>query len=107
MIYINEYTIKPTPSFEIELENAYRYIAYKLKEPITAKRFYNKVIKEIYSLQYFPERYVKINNYKDKNRNLRKILIDKYVIIYEVNKIYMEVSILHIFHGTQNYLNKL
>lgn len=82
MIYV-KYTIKPTPLFEKELENIYKYITFKLQAPITANNLYNKVVKDIYSLEQFPERYPKISCYK--NRNLRKLLINKYVVIYEVN----------------------
>lgn len=85
MIYINKYIIKPTSSFENDLQKLYKYIAFNLKEPLTAKKFYSKVIKQIYSLQYYPEKYIKISNCKNKSRNLRRLLIDKYVIIYEVN----------------------
>ncbi len=86
MIFINKYTIKPSPTFEKELKRIYKHLAFKLKEPVIAQKFYERVIKEIYSLQYFPERYAKISNYKNKTRNLRKLLINNYIIIYEVNK---------------------
>ena len=84
MIYLNKYIIRPSPSFENELQETYLYIKFKLKEPITAKRIYKTIKKEIYSLQYFPERHIKITDYKDKKRNLHRLLIYNYVIIYEV-----------------------
>lgn len=85
MIYMNKYIVKTTPSFEKELKNIYKHLSFKLKEPMIANKFYNKVIKEISSLQYFPERYTKISSYINQIRNLRKLLVDRYVVIYEVN----------------------
>ena len=85
MIYINKYIIRPSPSFEKELQKIYKHISFKLKEPITANNFYNKVVKEIYSLQHFPERYLKISSYKNKNRNIRRMPINQYIVIYEVD----------------------
>lgn len=85
MIYINKYIIRPAPSFENELEKIYNYIAFKLKEPATAKNFYNQVTKEIYSLQYFPKRYMKIPIYKKRKREIRRLPFNKYAIIYEVD----------------------
>jgi len=85
MIYINNYIIKPSPSFEKEFNKIYKHIAFKLKEPITANNFYNKIIKEIHSLQHFPERYMKISSYKNKNKNLRRLIVNQYIIIYEVD----------------------
>lgn len=70
MIYI-KYIIKPSPSFERELEKIYNYIAYNLKEPITAKNFYTDVTTHIYSLRSFPERYMKITTLNNKKRNIR------------------------------------
>lgn len=85
MIYINKYLIKPSPTFEKELKKIYNHIFFRFKEPNTENIFYKKVISEIYSLQHFPERYIKISNYKKKCRNLRRLPIDKYVVIYEVD----------------------
>lgn len=85
MIYINKYIIRPTPSFEKELHKIYNYITFKLKEPATAKKFYNQIAKEIYSLQYFPERHSRIPIFKNKKRNIRKLPFNRYAIIYEVH----------------------
>ena len=84
MIYIDKYMIRTSPTFEEELTKIYKYILYQQRKPISAKTFYRKVIKEIYYLKYFPERYVKISSYKNQNKNLRRLPINKYVVIYEV-----------------------
>lgn len=86
MIYMNKYIIRQTHLFEKELESIYQYIFTHLKEPITAKKFYYKVKEGIFSLQYFPERHVKLNIEVEQKRNLHKLLIDNYVIIYEVKQ---------------------
>lgn len=84
MTYTKQYDVKQTPLFEEELEDIYRYFTIKLKEPNIAINFYKKVMTKIHSLQYLPERYVSISNFRNKGRNLRKLLIDDYIIIYEV-----------------------
>lgn len=85
MIYIKKYTVKLTPSFEKDFKKIYEYLAYALQEPIVAKNFYNRVKKEIFSLQYFPERYAKLCNYINQKRNIRKFPVHNYIILYEVN----------------------
>lgn len=85
MTYLNKYIIRPSPAFEKELEKIYNYITFELKEPLTAKKFFNQLSKEIYSLQYFPERYKRIPIYKKPKRNIRKLPFNNYVIIYEVD----------------------
>lgn len=91
MIY--NYEIKQTPSFEIELQNIYRYLCFTLQEPNTAEHFLKTVIDKIYSLQYFPERCSQVSNFR--NRNLRKLYINNYLVIYEVKK-----EIRSSFHST-------
>lgn len=104
----NKYLIVGSESFEFELQKIYNYTLFYLKEPTIAKNLYYKIITSLYSLQSFPERYPKLTNYSSqKNLNIRKLLIENYIILYEVDNILNQVYILHIFHGTQNYLNLL
>lgn len=56
MIYINRYIIRPSPSFENELQETYLYIKFKLKESITAKRIYKTVKKGNIFFTIFPRK---------------------------------------------------
>lgn len=85
MIYIKKYIVKLTPSFEEDFRKIYEYLAFVLQEPSIAQNFYTRIKKEIFSLQYFPERYSKLFNYNNQKRNLRKFPINNYIILYEVN----------------------
>lgn len=84
MVLTNKYKILPTSTFKKELKKITNYFKNKLKEPSLSKQFYTKVIAEINSLEYMPERYVKIPDFKNKTRNLRRLILDNYVIIYQV-----------------------
>lgn len=83
---IKKYNINWSPNFQRELGNIYSYINNVLQEHTTAVKLYDSIINEIYSLNYFPEKFPKICNFKFKNRNLRKFIIKKFVIIYEIDK---------------------
>ena len=104
---MNKYNIKTTKAFEEELLNIYSYIADYLQEPKIANEKYKKIRNKILTLQYLPERYSRIFKSKFKNINLRKLLINNFVIIYEVRNDTYQIFILHIFNKNQNYLNKL
>lgn len=80
----NNFTVFPTATFKKEFLNIFNYIKYNLKEPLTADRFYKTVLQEISTLNFMPERYIRIFYPGSKNKNLRKFTIDNYVIIYEV-----------------------
>lgn len=105
---MNNYFINTTPTFEEELQNIVSYIYFYLKEPRISIKLYKKIINKIFSLDILPERYPKIH-YKLTNNNLtlRKLSIDNFVVIYEVNDLTHQIFILHIFHCNQNYLNLL
>ena len=80
---IRKYSINITPTFANELEQIYQYMVDNLKVPNIANKFNKKVKKSIFSWTYFPERFSKILiSNKD---NLRKIIVDNYIIIYEIN----------------------
>lgn len=88
----NKYTVLPTSTFKEEFKEIIYYIKHKLKEPLTAKRFYKKVINEIKSLKFMPEKYKAIEERYNKSKILRKTSVNNYVIIYEVNN-YTRTSI--------------
>lgn len=68
-------------SFRRELSHIYYYLSKILKKPSIANSFHRKVYQTLSTLSYFPERYQKIYG----NKNIRKIPIDNYIILYTVN----------------------
>lgn len=102
---IKEYKVITTDTFEDEVKNIYFKIKFYYKKPIKAKNVYNKIIDSIKKLNLFPEEFSKVKNFK--NLNLHRLIINNYIVIYEVNNEKAEVYILHIFFYNQNYLNLL
>ena len=83
MDLILKYSINITPTFSQELDKIYNYMVYNLKVPNIANKFNKKVKISIFSLTYFPERFSKI--LVSNKSNLRKLIIDNYIIIYEID----------------------
>lgn len=79
-----KYKVFLTSTFKEEFKEIIYYIKHRLKEPIIAKKFYKKIIYEIKSLEFMPERSNIIKETYHETIALRKIFIDNYVIIYEV-----------------------
>ncbi len=102
------YTILYSPQFKEELKGIYYYLYFSLNSPYSADNLLEKITHFISRLDLFPERYSKVLlNKNPKYYNLRKIPVDKYLILYEVDNVNLTVYILHIFHGSQNYFDKL
>ena len=83
MTYIKQYDIHPTTTFKEEVKEIYRYLAITLREPSVANNLYRKIRRKIDTLKYLPERYSGISNL---NQNIRRLLVDNYVIVYEIKK---------------------
>lgn len=67
-----------------------------------SREFYNKLKKIVNILKDFPEIFPIV---KIKNNLVRKIVIGKYIILYQINYNQKEILFLHIFYYRQNYLN--
>ena len=100
---MKEYSVIIQPQFLEELE----VILYFFQDRYSTKRkVYAEVRNTVYSLSIFLERYSKINN-NFNTKNIRKLPINKYVVIYEVNNEKNEIYLLHIFSQKQDYLNQI
>ena len=84
MEYTNKYKVILTSRFKRNLQDIYDYIAFSLKEPDVANELYLKVIKFVLDLEFFPKRYSRLYNNKFKDENLRRLLVDNYIIIFKV-----------------------
>lgn len=102
---MKEYRIILEPQFKEELNS----ILYLFPHSnITRKKLHTEIRNTVLSLEFLPERYGKINKYeKLRIENIRKLPINKYVVIYEVDNEKDEVYILHIFSQKQDYLNQV
>lgn len=80
------YKIIWSPKARNDLQNIHFYIEYYLKEKSTAKKIVNRILNYISNLSYLPEKYVKLEDWKDKTKNVRKMKVNNYIIIYEVDK---------------------
>ncbi len=85
MIY--KYKIIWSPKAYKDLKNIYFYIKDYLKETNVANKLVKTILNNISNLSYFPEKYMRIKNYGDKVRNIRRMHIFNYNVIYEVNTI--------------------
>lgn len=89
MVFLDtkKYYIIWTLNFKNELKNIFNYLNYFLNVPLTAEKLHQKLVASLTTLEYFPERYTKITNTKFLTSNsIHRVIIDNYIIIYEVNR---------------------
>ena len=81
---MNKYQIIWSPKAYEDLQNIHAYIAYHLKEKYIANNMIKKILDSISGLCYLPEKHMKVFKSNIRIKNLRKLPIDNYVVIYEV-----------------------
>lgn len=81
-------------------QSNYLYIKYNLYNSMAATNFYLKFIKKLGLLKNFPLAFQKI-----ENSNYRRLIFDKWIIIYEV--IENIVIIQYVFYSRQDYLENI
>ena len=102
---MKEYRIILEPQFQEELDSILYFCSYS---NITRKKLYAEIRNTVLSLEIFPERYHKIEETRNiKEENIRKLPINKFVVIYQVDDKNNEVYLLHIFSQKQDYLNQI
>lgn len=100
---MKEYKVSLTTQFKEELKKTLYFFPHSF---ITRRKLHTEIRNTVLSLSIFPERYSKINK-NFNTENIRKLPINKFVVIYEVDNKKDEVYILHIFSQKQDYLNQL
>lgn len=99
MTSTKKYNVNLSSNFKNELDNIYFHLLFTYRSPKAAKRFFNNVRKSVLNLSFLPERYARLSNTSQNHySNIRKLPVGNYVILYSVDNVSYQVSVLHIFH---------
>lgn len=99
----NTYEIVFTDTAKEELEGIYNYISEHLLEVEVANRLMDKIEQNILRLEQNPYSCVEVH-IKPHNNLYRKLAIDNYVALYEIEETYKQVAIYRVLHGKRDYL---
>lgn len=83
------------------------YIANELKEPAIAKKLVVKIKEAVMSLSELPERHSLVVDENLAVQNIRKIMVDNYIIFYCVSDKDAMVTVIRILYGRRNWVNLL
>lgn len=89
-----DYEIEFTTKSISDLENIFNYILEISKSIDTAKKISMRIKTSIYHLGIFPKKFSLSNNYKYKN--LRKMVIDDWIVFYLIKKQTKKINIIRI-----------
>ena len=103
----NKYKIIIEKYAQEDLENIYNYIKDDLVNTDAAVKLLNKFIDKFETISMFPDSSPLLDNEYISNKNIRKLLVDKYIAFYEVDHSNKEVKIIRILYGMMNYIDIL
>ena len=103
----NNYKVIFTETAEIELDGIYDYISRTLLSEDSANRLMEKIEESTLRLEVFPESCSIAEGYVINNIQYRKLIVDNYILLYNVDKDIRQVNIIHAFYGRRNYLKDI
>lgn len=99
----NNYKIILTDIAREELEEIYKYISENLIEVSTAKRLMEKIEQTFLRLEQNPYSCMEVH-IKPHNEVYRKLVIDNYIALYNVEETYKQVVVYRVIYGGMDYL---
>ena len=88
---------------EIDLDEIYKFIAETLLNPAAAWRQFERIRDALSGLDMMPERGTILKNEPWRSRGLRRLIIDNYVIIYEIQEETDIVAVIAIIYSGRNF----
>lgn len=102
---MNKYNIEYSKESKQDLIGIKQYIKYNLQEPETAQRLISKIRTEINNLKNNPEIYAIIDDELIKKLEIRKLIVDNYIVFYRIKK--DDIEIVRVMYGRRNWINLL
>ena len=100
-----EYEIIISETCLEEIDETCSYIENVLNAELAANKLRKRIIEIILELKNSPRLYAKIEKTDRKGRTYRRIVIDKYVIIYTIIDDDKTILISHMYYSGRNYLD--
>jgi len=91
-----------TDSAEKDIDGIYTYIAEKLIEPVTAWNQVERIYDGIFSLDKMPERCPLLQEEPWRSMGLRKLTVDNYLVIFELQESVDIVSIIAVIYSKRD-----
>ena len=96
------YNIAATEDFKADVQEIFEYISINLDQKSSALRLMSKIDKSTLSLREFPFSCPVCENQSSVNER-RKLIVNNYIIIYEVNEQNKTVTLLNCVYARSDY----
>ncbi len=97
------YKIKLTMRAKNDYKRIIRYIKFNLNEPIIAEKYAILIKDKINSLESYPHKFEIIESKLIKQNDIRKMIINNYIVLYKITEQKKEVVILRILYNSMDW----
>ena len=104
-LFLKKYNIEYSKDARQDLINIKKYIKYNLQEHNIAQKLIMKIKSEVEKLRNNPKIYTIIDDDIIKKLEIRKIIIDNYIVFYRINN--ESIQIVRIMYGRRNWMTLL
>lgn len=101
-LFLKKYNIEYSKDARQDLINIKKYIKYNLQEPNIAQKLIMKIKSEVEKLRNNPKIYTIIDDDIIKRLEIRKIIIDNYIVFYRINN--ESIQVVRIMYGRRNWM---
>ena len=102
---MNQYKIEYSKESRQDLIEIKKYIKYNLQEPESAQKLISKIRAKIDELTNNPQIYAIIDDDFIKKFEIRKLLVDNYIIFYRIKN--YDIQIVKIMYNKRNWIDLL
>lgn len=93
------------PLAQNDMENIFKYIAVDLASPTAANNLIDDFENAFENIRLFPESCPFIQNEYVKDKTLRKLVVNNYIVFYKVED--FEIQVVRVIYGMRNYKDLL
>ena len=98
------YKVKLTNCALAQLREAVGYISKVLLEPMVARRWSDRIKKEILTLDHMPLRYPLVDEEPWRTEGIRKMSVENFIVYYWVNEETLTVWITAVVYGRRDQI---
>ncbi len=102
---MNKYIAQYSEEAKQDLIEIKRYIKYNLQEPDIVNKLISKIKNAIEDIKNNPEVYAIIDDDFIKKLEIRKIIVDNYIIFYRIKS--NTIEIVKVIYGRRNWIKLL
>ena len=97
------YALKFYPKAKQDLVDIYDYISRELGNPDAAQKLLDAFEKGLVQAREIPISCPKIVNVPVKNKEIRKLIVENYIIFYLANEQEKQIEVVRILYGMMDY----